>query len=105
MAKRREFQVVTDFLTRHEMVRAETPSMRGALREAAERAKRTSGQVYVIERGARGQAYVARCERRPVFKDGKVVKQIAKCFLWGKHKKALKAAHRATRRRRKKYGV
>lgn len=63
MAKRREFMVLTDFNTRHEMVRKETFSMREALRDASARAKRGI-RAHVVERGARGQSFIAECSPR-----------------------------------------
>ncbi len=105
MARRREFQVITDFNTRHEMVRKETYSMREALRDASARAKRGI-TAYVVERGARSQSYVAACG--PVetggYAPGTKSKTHAQCFIWDKHKKTLKASKRALYRRRAKYG-
>ena len=102
MAKRREFMVLTDFNTRHEMVRKETFSMREALRDASARAKRGI-RAHVVERGARGQSFIAECSPRDAggYAPGTRSKIYARCFIWGKHKKALKAMNRAARRRRK----
>lgn len=110
MAKRREFLVITDFNTRHEMVRKETYSMREALRDASARAKRGI-TAHVVARGARGQTYVAACSPREAggYAPGTKSKTYAKCFIWDTQRKILKRNYRGQKRRRaalsKKYGV
>lgn len=108
MAKRREYDVVTKFLTRDERVRAIKPSLRGALREATRliREDRFS-EVHVVKQGSRGQKYEAVCTSRDYSSKGvasRSGKPIARCFIWKQGKKSLKASKRALYRTRKKYG-
>jgi hypothetical protein len=112
MAKRKEYEVVTGFLTRSEFVRSRKVALRPAIAEAARLAKSSGERVHVVKQGASGQAYEAVCEPRSAHArrgdaarwGGGRDKLYAKCTLWSKTKKKLKASKRALYRTRAKYG-